>query len=100
MHIMEKKTIFQNSKGLKLVGIIHNIPKNQTKSAVIIAHGSTANKDRERLVGLAQSLNESAIGVLRFDFGGCGESEDREITIGGQVDDLKSAIGFLRKQVD
>ena len=37
------------------------------------------------------------IAALRFDFGGCGESEDREITLKNQIDDLKFAINYVRE---
>ncbi len=90
------KIIFQNSKGMNLVGALH-VPQEKTSSAVIISHGFTSNKDRERLIRLAEALSENSFAVLRFDFGGCGESEDREITIQDQVDDLKCAINYMRE---
>jgi alpha-beta hydrolase superfamily lysophospholipase len=94
--IMEKKITFQDSRGTKLVGMLH-LPKEKTNSAVIISHGFAANKDRTRLIKLAETLSKNGFAVLRFDFGGCGESEDREITLKNQVDDLKSAINYVRK---
>ena len=93
---MEKKITFQNSKGIKLVGVLH-LPDEKINSAVIISHGFAANKDRTRLIKLAETLSKNGFAVLRFDFGGCGESEDREITLKNQVDDLKSAINYMRK---
>lgn len=90
------KITFQNSKGINLVGVLH-IPKEKTISAVIISHGFAANKDRARFIKLAENLSKNGFAVLRFDFGGCGESEDREITVKNQVDDLKSAINYMRK---
>jgi len=94
--IMEEKIAFQNSRGIKLVGILH-LPDKKTNSAVIISHGFAANKDRTRLIKLAETLSKNGFAVLRFDFGGCGESENREITLENQVDDLKSAINYMRR---
>ncbi len=90
------KITFQNLKGVNLVGVLHT-PQEETRSAVIISHGFTSNKDRKRLVKIADTLSGSGFTVLRFDFGGCGESEYREITVQEQVDDLRSAINYMRK---
>lgn len=89
------KVIFQNSEGFKLIGILH-LPKLKTTSAIIISHGFTGSKDRQRFVALSEILAGEGFAVLRFDFGGCGESEDREITLKHQVDDLKFAIKYLK----
>lgn len=94
--IMKKKITFRNSRGTKLVGALH-LPEEKTNLAIIISHGFAANKDRTRLVKLAETLCKNGFAVLRFNFGGCGESEDREITLKNQVDDLKSAINYMRK---
>lgn len=92
-----KRVTFQNSKGLKLVGALHET-QEQTNKSVIIAHGFTSNKDRERHIKLANALEEEGITAFRIDFGGCGESDDREITVADQVDDLKSAVSFLKSR--
>ena len=75
---MEKKITFQNSRGTKLVGVLH-LPDKKTSSAVIISHGFAANKDRTRLIKLAETLSKNGFAVLRFDFSGCGESEDSRL---------------------
>ncbi len=92
---MEEKAIFKNSKGLELRGILHT-PKGQTDSIVVMAHGFCSNKDRERTVETAELYAKNGIAALRFDFGGSGESYKTEITVGKQVDDLKSAIKFVK----
>lgn len=91
-----KKITFQNSKGLRLTGVIH-LPKEKTTSAIIVSHGFASTKDRPRLIRLSETLSKEGFAVLRFDFGGCGESENREITMKNQVDDLKSAINYLTR---
>lgn len=88
---------FQNSEGLDLVGALHE-PTGSTKSAVVIAHGFASNKDRARHKQLAEALANEEIAAFRIDFGGSGESDDREITIAAQVDDLQSAINYLKSQ--
>lgn len=94
---MKNKIIFQNSKGLNLVGILHT-PKEKTDSLVIIAPGFTSNKDRPRHIQLAEALSQNNIAAFRIDFGGSGESDDREITIKAEIDDLLSAVDLLKKK--
>lgn len=89
------KIVFENSKRLKLVGVL-DTPKNKKSNAIIISHGFMANKDRSRFINLAKSLSKIGFAVLRFDFSGCGESDKAPITIKNQVDDLRSAIKYLR----
>ncbi len=94
---MQKRVTFKNSKGQRLVGVLQ-IPNQKTNKAVIVCHGFTANKDRKRLVKVSTSLTKNGLTALRFDFGGSGQSQKRPITLKAQVDDLKSAINFLRKE--
>ncbi len=93
----EERVFFKNSKGQKLAGVLH-IPNKKTKSIIIISHGFASNKDRPRNIKVAKTLSEAGFAVLRFDFGGCGESEDRPILIKYQIDDLNSAINYIRKK--
>jgi len=90
-----RKITFKNSEGLSLVGSLHQSVNGGKSKAVIIAHGFASNKDRERHIKLANALSESGITALRFDFAGSGESDNREIIIGAQVDDLRSAISYI-----
>lgn len=92
---MTEKIKFQNSKGLNLVGVLHT-PEKKTEKAVIIAHGFTSNKDRKRHQQLADVLAKDGIAAFRIDFGGSGESDDREITIKAEIDDLLSTIKLLK----
>ncbi|MCK5600868.1 alpha/beta hydrolase [Candidatus Pacearchaeota archaeon] len=95
---MERERVsFRNSRDLEIVGILHT-PEVKTDSIIIMSHGSSSNKDREKSVKAASAYAKSGIAALRFDFGGSGESYDSEISIDGQVDDLKSAIKFAKGQ--
>lgn len=92
-----KKVIFKNSKGINLVSIL-NIPKVKTSNAIAISHGFLADKNRTRFIKLSNALGKLGFAVLRFDFSGCGESGKAPITIKNQVDDLKSAMAYLKKK--
>ena len=106
-----KKIWFENSRGQKLAGMLHEAnqsPKasedafQPTRKAVIMAHGFKADKDE---VGIftrtAEALCKNGFTVLRFDFAGSGESEGEfvEMTLSSEVEDLKSAIGFMKGRV-
>lgn len=88
------KISFKNSAGIELVGVLH-VPDIATTKIVIICHGFTSNKDRPRHIRFAEALAASGVAAFRLDFGGSGESEDREITLAAQVDDLQTAIAYL-----
>jgi esterase/lipase len=94
---MEKIT-FKNQDGLNLIGMLHVSSDGSKSKAVIIAHGFTSNKDRERHIKLSNTLSENGITAFRIDFGGSGESDDRGLTVKGQVGDLHSAVSYLQKE--
>jgi len=92
---------FRNSEGLKLVGVLH-VPKSKREEGVIICHGFTGSKDKNFIPELAKSLEENDFLTLRFDFSGNGESEGsfEDRTYLDYVEDLKSAIDYLRNEVE
>ena len=90
-----EKVKFKNSKGEVLVGNFHT-PKVKTDRAVIVAHGFTSSKDRERTVKLAEALCKEGYGVLRFNFGGSEGSYKTDLRLSYQVDDLRSAIDYVK----
>lgn len=90
-----KKLQIKSERGINLSSVFY---KNQTDKAIILCHGFTSNKDRERHIKVSEELYQKGYSVIRFDFGGCGESEDASITIAGQVTDLQSVINFLKDQ--
>ena len=89
---MKKITLESN---VKLAGVLY---ENNSNSAIIISHGFATTKDRPRLIRLSEELYNVGYTVLRYDFGGCGQSEDREITVANQIQDLNSAIGYIKNQ--
>lgn len=94
---MHERVAFKNRDGLRLAGVLHR-PEQPTNVGVVIVHGSTGSKDRERYLGLAAALTARGIATLRFDLGGSGESDGRPITVAGQVADLHAALEYLRGQ--
>ncbi|MDO8625049.1 MAG: alpha/beta fold hydrolase [Candidatus Diapherotrites archaeon] len=86
---------FRNPRGLSLSGAYYPAKSDQ---GILISHGFTSNKDRAHFVQLAEQLNKAGFSVLRFDFSGCGESDAASITVAGEVDDLKSAMEWMRKK--
>ncbi len=93
---MSKKIEFENSSGKKLVGDFYPA---SSEEAIIMCHGFTGDRHEwGRFDKLAEAFNETGFNVLTFDFSGSGESDDDSISVEKEVDDLKSAINFMRKK--
>ena len=91
-----EKVSFKNQLGLNLVGDIH---KANLDKIIILAHGFTNNRSSQRRFDrLADSLIENNFNVLKFDFSGCGESDPAIIELEQEVDDLESAINFVKQK--
>lgn len=87
---------FNNSRGLKLVGDLYTADSD---SCVIMTHGFTGNRvSKGRSEPLAKSLVLSGINAFRFDFSGCGDSQDDTITLDKEIDDLRSAMSTMRSR--
>lgn len=86
---------FPSRSGTILAGTYHSADSD---AGVIIAHGSSSNKDREKLVYLAEELNKTGLPVLRFDCRGSGGSGKGEVTVRGYFEDLCSARAFMLVQ--
>ena len=92
---MEKIT-FKNSRNKILVG---NLSSLKSKSIIILSHALANDKsERGKLDAVTDKLNDSGYNTLAFDSSGCGESDDDTLTIEKQVDDLKSAIEFVKSK--
>lgn len=67
---------------------------------VVIAHGVTANKDRDWARTLAAELAGAGFASLRFSFSGNGESEGdfRESTISKEVQDLGAVLDAVGRR--
>lgn len=91
-----EKINFENSRGLELAGNYWNAGSD---TAVVMSHGFTGNKEEwGKFTRIAEKFNSAGFTVLAFDFSGCGESEDDSITIQKEVDDLNSAIDYVKSR--
>ncbi|KAH0787209.1 Clan SC, family S9, unassigned serine peptidase [Histomonas meleagridis] len=97
-NVDRKPISFKNSRGLKIVGSFYapsfQIPE---MSCVVYLHGN-ASSQREGTF-LVPVFVPSGVGVLCFDFAGCGASEGEYISLGlFEKDDVACAINFVREQ--
>lgn len=93
----EEKIEFRNSKGQKLVGIMH-IPEKKTDKIAIFVHGHRSDKTSRKAIELSKVLLKKEIVFLRIDLSGRGESDGKfeDTTITQYIDDLKCAIDFVK----
>jgi len=89
-----ERVIFKNSRNQSLVGHLYT---SKSKSVIIMSHALANDKsERGKFDKVAKDLNQAGYSVLAFDFSGCGESDDDTLTVGKQIDDLQSAIKFVK----
>ncbi len=91
-----QKVSFKNSRGLVLAGLLYTAP-GTGGPVVVVCHGFTGSKEgggKARAMG--EMLSTRGFNTLLFDFSGNGESEGlfENLTLSGQVDDLKSAVDW------
>lgn len=64
-----------------------------------MAHGFTGTMEHYgKFTEIAESLHSAGFNVLSFDFSGCGECDEDSITVEKEVEDLKSAIEFIKSK--
>lgn len=97
---MQQKRTFTNSKGTTLVGILSNPKKTTDIPIIILCHGFSSSKESATYPALEKFFNEKNIATFRFDFYGHGESGGKfeDITVSEGMDDILSAIQFLKQQ--
>lgn len=92
---MEKKLKYKNEHGDRLVGIL---TKGESDTCVVLCHGFMSDKDENTLFSsLAESFAAEEIGSFRFDFTGCGESEERPLSVSRMRDDLEASLNFIER---
>src|SRR3989338_9906395 len=95
---MQKKVYFLNEKKEKLSGIIF-VPSARNKyTGIVFCHGFASAKHSK--ISIARKISKKGFAVLIFDASGYGESEGdfKRHTITKYVDDVKSAVEFLKSQ--
>ena len=91
-----ERVIFKNSRNKSLIG---NLSTSKSQSIIIISHALANDKsERGKIDHIVKKFNDSGFSTLAFDFSGCGESDDDTLTVEKQVDDLKSAIKFVKSK--
>ncbi len=99
-----ERVIFTNSKKQKIYGYLDTDPSFELNEppAILICHGMLSNKDSNKHKQFSEKLAERGFLVLRFDFSFVGESEGTlgEMTFTGEVEDLQSAVAYIRTRTD
>lgn len=92
---MEKITI-KNSRHQNLVGEFY---PSDSDTIVIMSHGFTGDKSEWGMFDkIAASLNKNKFNVIKFDFAGCGESDDDSLTVAKQIADLQDIIKYVQSK--
>ncbi len=89
---------FEGQLGDELAGLLQ-VPDNEPKAYVMIAHCFTCGKDIPAASRIARALVEADYAVLRFDFTGLGGSDGdfSNTNFSSNVGDLVAAANFLRE---
>ena len=79
-------------------GILH-LPATQKPPCVITAHGLCSSKDSDKFISIAESFTRHGLAVIRFDFGGCGESTGSiaDTTVTRRLNELQTVVAFARQ---
>jgi alpha-beta hydrolase superfamily lysophospholipase len=96
-----ERIVFRNSLEQRLVGCLHRgFSGSHLGPTIVLCHGMMSCKEGTKQKAFAQAFEEIGLSVLRFDFSFCGESEGRfeEITFAQEVDDLRSAVQWVRSE--
>ena len=96
-----EKICFRNSLQQRLFGYLHHGSAGSCLGrTIVLCHGMMSSKEGTKQKAFAQAFERAGFSVLRFDFSFCGESEGRfeEITFAQEVDDLRSAVRWVRQR--
>lgn len=88
--------------GDRIASMVHRLPGEHPKPAVLILHGFTGDKVSNHflLVKTARALAHAGFVAMRFDFRGSGESEGRfqDVTVPGEIAEAKHVFNWLAEQ--
>jgi len=90
---------FINKRGERLSAVLDR-PAGAPRATALFAHCFTCGKDNKAARRIAETMNASGIGVLRFDFTGLGSSEGEfaNTTFSSNVEDLVAAAAHMRER--
>lgn len=98
---MQERVSFANSLGQRLAGILHRSDSGGESlgPTVVLCHGMMSAKEGRKQEAFAAALERDGLSALRFDFSFCGESGGHfpDITFTQEVDDLASAVRWVRE---
>lgn len=97
-----QKLFIENSSGQKLAANLELPVGRKPHNFAVFAHCFTCSKNFRAVRNISDSLAEKGFGVLSLDFTGLGESEGlfEETNFSSSVDDLLSAVAYLRENHD
>lgn len=104
MSEFEKRESYEiDVKGKKVFGIFHRPSVKGKLPTVIFCHGMMGSKvgPNKLYVQLSELLTRAGIAVFRFDRRGCGDSEGEpeELAISDAVDDIQTAVKFVKEKI-
>lgn len=93
---------FNNSKGQTLSGRLYLPLDNPPRFFALFAHCFTCSKNFKAVSNISDTLSNSGVAVLSFDFTGLGNSEGEfeETGFSSNVSDLISAADYLEKNYE
>ncbi|HZG17457.1 MAG TPA: alpha/beta fold hydrolase [Candidatus Bathyarchaeia archaeon] len=100
---MAKEHVWIKSRGLQLSAMLQLPSGVENPPVIVIAHGFTGEKvgGGQRLVHIANALEQAGYASIRFDFAGSGDSEGTfaiHTTVSGWVEDLQEVIQWTARQ--
>ena len=91
-----EKIILKNKRNLNLVGDFHKADSNKL---IILAHGFLENRQESgRFEKVAEVLNKEGFNVVKFDFAGSGESDNEDMCVKNEVEDLDFIINYYKNK--
>ena len=99
---MKEKFVTFKSCGRNIHGMLHLPEKGKKVPCVVMCHGFTGTRveSHRMFVKTARKLCSEGFAVLRFDFGGSGDSEGDfgDATVLTEIEDACNAIKFILKE--
>ncbi len=81
-----------------IAGLLH-LPHRKPAPGIITAHGLFSSKDSDKFITIADDFTARGLAVIRFDFGGCGESSGSvsDTTVSRRLNELAAVVAFARR---
>ncbi|MFH1649322.1 MAG: alpha/beta fold hydrolase [Candidatus Woesearchaeota archaeon] len=85
-----------NSRGLKLAGLFH---AGTLDSIIVMGHGFTGDKSEcGGFDRIAEEFNKAGYNVFRFDYAGCGESDDAPLSVSRHREDYVAVLDYVESR--